>query len=198
MRPDPDGRPPSRNPSEEPDRQRVEEEHQAPTSAGWAASRPNRMAARPPAVRAAIAASMAPASTARAKKKPWPSSQPSPRSRSAWAGLLDALGDDPQAERVAEGDDRVGERPLVRVAVRRDDELPGDLQDVDREAAQVAQRRVAGAEVVDGDPDAERARATRAWRSSSRCPGTSRSRSSRGPAAPGRGRSPRGSTRSRR
>ena len=70
------------------------------------------------------------------------------------ARLLDALGDDPQPERLAERDDRMGERPLVGAPVGRHDEVPGDLQDVDREPAQVAERRVAGPEVVDRDPDA--------------------------------------------
>ena len=44
----------------------------------------------------------------------------------------------------------------ARVAAEAGDEGPVDLHDVDGEAAQVAQRRVAGAEVVDGQPHAER------------------------------------------
>ena len=60
-----------------------------------------------------------------------------------------------QPERLAERHDRVGERPLARAAVGRTDEVAGDLEDVDREPAQVAERRVAGPEVVDRDPDAE-------------------------------------------
>ncbi len=61
------GRPPTEQETQqEPDRQRVEQEHQAPTSAGWAASIPNRMAGAAGRSRA-IAASMALASTARAK-----------------------------------------------------------------------------------------------------------------------------------
>ena len=67
-----------------------------------------------------------------------------------------------QPERLAEGDDRVGERPFVVVAVGRDDELARDLQDVDRELAQVAERRVARPEVVDGDPHAPLAERLRA------------------------------------
>ena len=40
---------------------------------------------------------------------------------------------------------------------RSGDELAGDLEAVDREPAEVGERRVAGPEVVHGDPDAERA-----------------------------------------
>ena len=70
--------------------------------------------------------------------------------------LLDALGERLQAELLAELHERVEERPrLDRVGDRRD-ERTVDLQDVDRELAQVRERRVAGAEVVDRDADAER------------------------------------------
>ena len=51
--------------------------------------------------------------------------------------------------------DRVDERRLVRSVGHAGDERAVDLEDVDRELAQVAQRRVAGAEVVDREPDAE-------------------------------------------
>src|SRR5690348_12968125 len=70
--------------------------------------------------------------------------------------VLDALGDHPGAERVAGGDHRPGEGPDVGAAVGPADELAGDLDDVDLEPAEIAQRRVAGPEVVDRDPDAER------------------------------------------
>ena len=79
-------------------------------------------------------------------------------------GLLDALGNDLEPERPPEIDDRPGDRgPL---AGRRDagDERAVDLQDVDREALEVAQRRVAGPEVVDREMDAERAQLGRAAR----------------------------------
>ena len=75
----------------------------------------------------------------------------------SWPRLLDALGDDRHAERPAQGDDRGGERPFVR-PIGSADELLGDLQDVGLEPAQVAERRVAGAEVVDRDANAEGAR----------------------------------------
>ena len=69
---------------------------------------------------------------------------------------LDALGRDEQAERRAHRDDRldhgggVGHRQAV-------DERAVELEPVEREAAQVAERRVAGAEVVEHDPHAEAA-----------------------------------------
>ena len=68
---------------------------------------------------------------------------------------FDALGDRHQAERVGEAgqvgrDGRVlGALPDVL------DERAVDVIKVDREAAQVGERREAGAEVVDRDPDTE-------------------------------------------
>jgi len=65
------------------------------------------------------------------------------------------LGDHDETQRVGEIDDRLRERV---VAGRRADpvhERLVHLEDVDREAAQIAQRRVAGAEVVDGQPHTE-------------------------------------------
>ncbi|MEZ5182317.1 MAG: hypothetical protein R2702_10650 [Acidimicrobiales bacterium] len=69
---------------------------------------------------------------------------------------LDALGDHVDAERVAEADDRLQQHG-VGLAVHRLGEGPVDLQHVDRQGPQVVERRVPGAEVVDGHPDAERA-----------------------------------------
>src|SRR5215207_6195608 len=61
--------------------------------------------------------------------------------------LLDALRDDAQVERPAEGHHRPSERPVVRSAVGAADELPRDLQDVDLEAAEISERGIAGPEV---------------------------------------------------
>ena len=80
--------------------------------------------------------------------------------------LLDPLGDDPQPERLAHGHDGMGERPCLGVGVAGHDEVAGDLEDVDREPAQVAEGAVAGPEVVDRDPDAERPDAPAGGRSS--------------------------------
>ena len=70
-------------------------------------------------------------------------------------GGLDPLGDGPDLERATHRHDRSGKGRGPRVAVGDLDELAGDLEDVDRELAEVAQREVAGPEVVDDDPDAE-------------------------------------------
>ena len=51
-------------------------------------------------------------------------------------------------QRVAHGDDRGGDGRVVRVDGDLPNEGPVDLQRVQREVLQVAERRVAGAEVV--------------------------------------------------
>ena len=64
--------------------------------------------------------------------------------------VLDPLGDDAQVEREAERDDRAHERVVVGVRVADPvDERAVDLERVDREVAQVGERREAGAEVVE-------------------------------------------------
>src|SRR5688572_8475359 len=66
--------------------------------------------------------------------------------------VLDALGESLQSERLAQLDEAVDQRTrLVRVGDGVD-ERTIDLQRVHGELAQVGQRRVAGAEVVDGEP----------------------------------------------
>ena len=63
---------------------------------------------------------------------------------------LDPLGDQREAQRLAVADD--GPRQLAaRVRIPElGHQRAGDLEDVDRQAAQVRERRVAGADVVDG------------------------------------------------
>src|SRR5690349_247916 len=56
--------------------------------------------------------------------------------------LLDPFGDRAQAERVAERDDRAGEGGVAAAAGDAVHERPVDLEDVHREALQVAERRV--------------------------------------------------------
>ena len=53
--------------------------------------------------------------------------------------FLDTLRDDRHAEGTAERDDGSRERPFVRI-VRLADEFLGDLEDIDPESAEVAQR----------------------------------------------------------
>src|SRR6185369_441002 len=66
-------------------------------------------------------------------------------------GGLDAFGKHPQAERVPERNDRLRDRRVAPTDRRLDDERPVDLQAVDRKSREVAQARVAGAEIVDRD-----------------------------------------------
>ena len=70
--------------------------------------------------------------------------------------VLDALGHGPQAEAAAEVDDGLHDRRVGIVAHEVADERAVDLQLVDRQVLEDAERRVAGAEVVDRDADAGR------------------------------------------
>ena len=88
-------------------------------------------------------------------RSPGPSSQLQLEQLLHLFGVLDALGDGPQPEDARELDDRGGERRLLAAVGDAVDERLVDLEDVDREAADVVQRRVAGAEVVDRELDAE-------------------------------------------
>src|SRR5829696_5719787 len=69
--------------------------------------------------------------------------------------LLDALGDHPQAEEVGDAEDGVGQGRLLGPIQQAVHERLGQLEDVDGEVAEIGQGRVAGAEVVDGQVDAE-------------------------------------------
>src|SRR5690606_25122303 len=67
---------------------------------------------------------------------------------------LDSLRDRLQLQRAAERDDRAHQRWLDALVSHVVDERLVDLEDVDREALQVAERRVARPEVVDRQPHA--------------------------------------------
>src|SRR5688500_2045258 len=69
---------------------------------------------------------------------------------------LYALGDHADLQRVRERDDGRDDCALVAVVRQLGDEAAVDLDLVDREAAQVREARVTGAEVVDGDRDSQR------------------------------------------
>src|SRR5205823_2305443 len=58
---------------------------------------------------------------------------------------------DLEAETPREGDDGFGDGSVPRVGLEIGNERDVNLQRVDREVLQVRQRRVAGAEIVDGD-----------------------------------------------
>ncbi len=68
---------------------------------------------------------------------------------------LDPLGHDLDAEVMPDLDDRAGQHGQRAVGAEASHERRVDLDDVDRQLAQVGERGVASAEVVDGQPDAE-------------------------------------------
>src|SRR5512139_4101765 len=67
-----------------------------------------------------------------------------------------AFGDDAQAQAARQLDYRAHDGGVVGVAVEVAHERAVDLQPVDGEALEIAERRVAGAEIVDRQPHAER------------------------------------------
>ena len=76
---------------------------------------------------------------------------------------FDALCDDTEAEGVGDFDDQLDD-DLILTDLEVADEAAIDLEDVDRETPELADRGVAGAEVVDRDAHAERARFRRGGR----------------------------------
>jgi hypothetical protein len=77
---------------------------------------------------------------------------------------LDALGDDPQRQAVAEVDDRLHDDLVVRAVLEVLHERLVDLQPLDRQALDVGERGVAGAEVVDREGHAELVQVAQALR----------------------------------
>ncbi len=75
--------------------------------------------------------------------------------RIALLGRLDALGDDLQAEGLAQGDDRGGDRRIVGIAMHIGDEAAIDFYLVDRQTLQVVQRRVTRAEIIERQADTQ-------------------------------------------
>ena len=68
-----------------------------------------------------------------------------------------ALRDNAKVEALRELDDRAHDRRVLEPVGQVLDNVAIDLQAVDRETLQVAERRMAHAEVVDGDTDARSA-----------------------------------------
>src|SRR3546814_1520122 len=68
---------------------------------------------------------------------------------------LDPLGDQADAERARQRGDRLDDRRVLRAGGDVAHEALVDLQAVDRKALEVAERRIAGAEVVDRDRSEE-------------------------------------------
>ena len=102
---------------------------------------------------------------ARARCQPCTRSQPMEASRSHVACVLDALGDDLQAEVRGRGRRSRGRSRRPRPGAQVADEAAVDLHLVHRQALQVGQRGVAGAEVVDRQAHAELAQLRAAPRS---------------------------------
>ena len=69
--------------------------------------------------------------------------------------VLDAFGDDAQVEALGECDDRGHDRGVVLFCADRAYEGLVDFEDVDREGAQVGERRVASPEVIEGQVETE-------------------------------------------
>src|SRR4051812_24578344 len=69
---------------------------------------------------------------------------------------LDAFGGDRHPEALGELDDRLDDRDRLAVAGRVADEAAVDLQFVEDGLVQIAERRIAGAEIVQRNADAER------------------------------------------
>ena len=69
--------------------------------------------------------------------------------------VFDPLGDHVEGERPGHADDRLDDRRPLLLDAERVDELAVDLERVEREAVEVGERGVAGAEVVEDEPHAE-------------------------------------------
>ena len=72
---------------------------------------------------------------------------------------LDALGHHLEVEAARHGEDRVHHRDVVRAVGDAGDEAAVDLQDIEAEALEVRERRVAGAEVIERQAHAHDAQA---------------------------------------
>ena len=99
--------------------------------------------------------SISDAAAGREKMNPWPWSHCSTRSPSNCVLLLDALCQCDQSERPSELDERMDEGRGIGRPAHLCDERPIDLQDIDGELAQIGQRGVPRAEIVDGNHDAQ-------------------------------------------
>ena len=87
----------------------------------------------------------------RAIRKPWANPQPKPHSAASCAGVSTPSATTSRPSARADADDRLAERPALRVAVDPADQRPVQPEDVDRQPGQVGQRRGAAAEAVEGD-----------------------------------------------
>jgi hypothetical protein len=94
---------------------------------------------------------MSAAGAGRANTNPWGQVAAEPSHRQELLGGLDALGDRDQPQRVCDAHNVGRDRRVLRVDADALHEGAIDLDDVDREVAEMAERREPGAEVVDGE-----------------------------------------------
>jgi hypothetical protein len=88
---------------------------------------------------------------------PWPDIAAQVDQHLGLLGCLDAFGDDGAAEGLRQADDPFDDRHVLLVVEHVVHERAVDLEQVQRQALQVGEGRVAGAEVVERELDAERA-----------------------------------------
>ena len=108
-------------------------------------------ACREPGLAAGEQPPRSPAGIGRANRKPCARSQPSSRTEASWPSDSMPSASRDEAERVGEAGEVGGDRRVLGVVLDALDEGAVDLDHVDREAAQLPERREAGAEVVDRD-----------------------------------------------
>ena len=87
----------------------------------------------------------------RAIRKPWAKPQPKPHSAASCAGVSTPSATTSRPSAPADADDRLAERPALRVAVDPADQRAVEPEDVDRQPGQVGQLRGAAAEAVERD-----------------------------------------------
>src|SRR5438105_15801035 len=83
------------------------------------------------------------------EEEPLNETAPEPVQGGRLGGRLDALGDHLDAEISSEQQDGLDDPPVLLVRAHRPDEARIDLEKVDREPVQIAERAVSGPEVVD-------------------------------------------------
>src|SRR5712671_5376925 len=80
---------------------------------------------------------------------------PEARQQIGCGAVLDAFGDDRQAQHLTQAYRGADNRRIVRVGFQLMHEIPVDLQPVEREFLQIAQAGIAGAEIVEDDSNPE-------------------------------------------
>ena len=89
-----------------------------------------------------------------------PVTAPQPAQQGGLLRVLDPLGDDAQAERRREAEDRPHDAQVATLGLKTGHEAAVDLEAVDGERLEMAERGVAGAEIVEADAKSQRGEAT--------------------------------------